>query len=58
MGHIFVVFQPSYKCFTSPSDSNKNLAWKSKELLEESIKVHAASSNSLATGIIFDNTKI
>lgn len=55
-GHIFVVFQPVY--FTSPSGCNKILAWKSKELLEESLKVAAASSNSITQRTIFDNTKI
>lgn len=44
--------------FTTPTASNRILAWKSRVLSEGSIKPPAAADNSLAPGTIFNNTKI
>ena len=50
----------SFYVFKTPKHSNSNriIAWKSKELSEEVIKPPATSVNNIATGIIFSGTKI
>ena len=40
----YLVFQPLFKSFTTPTDSEKILAWRSEGLSEESIKPPTTSN--------------
>ena len=52
------MFQSFYKHFKTVANANKVTAWKSKELSDESIKLPAASNNSLAQVLNYINTKL
>ena len=52
------MFQPVYKCFRKFGNSKRISVWKSKGLLEESIKPHAISNNSLVPALNYIKAKI
>ena len=50
----YIVFQPAFKYFKTPSPkSNQIMAWKSNGLSEDSIKPPTAPNNNLAPGMTF-----
>lgn len=48
----YLVFQPLFRCSTTPTVGDRFLAWISKELSKESIKLLNASDNGLAPKLI------